>query len=116
MESGWSKIQYNGQTAYIKSDYLTTEQVIHDEQPAVTVEPDAVDESEATVTSKYHQEGQKITVHDALNIRESMSSDAKILTTTSDGDVVTVVLDYEEGWTKVTFGEVIGYIKTEYLD
>ncbi len=116
LESGWSKIQYNGQTAYIKSDYLTTEQVIHDEQPAVTVEPDAVDESEATVTSKYHQEGQKITVHDALNIRESMSSDAKILTTTSDGDVVTVVLDYEEGWTKVTFGEVIGYIKTEYLD
>ena len=116
LDDGWSKILYNGQNAYIKSDYLTTSQVLPDEKPVVEEESDEVDEESATVTSKYHQEGQEITVHDALNIRASMSSESDILTTTSDGDVVTVILDYEEGWTKVTFGEITGYIKTEYLD
>ena len=31
------------------------------------------------------------------------------------GDVLTVVMSYAEGWTKVTWNGQTGFVKTEYL-
>lgn len=63
----------------------------------------------------YIPEGKKITITDPVRVRKSMSESAKVLGTAVVGDTVTVIMSYEEGWTKVTWGDETGYIKTDLL-
>lgn len=102
-DDGWSKIDYNGTDAYIKSDYLSTT------APDTTAAPD-------TTTSTSYAEGTKITLSAAVNIRESMDESSSKVGTAFAGETVTVVMSYAEGWTKVSWGDKTGYIKTEVLN
>lgn len=52
---------------------------------------------------------------DDVNVRASASTDAEILTVLSQGDEVTVLGDSGEEWTNIQFGEITGYVATEYL-
>ena len=60
-------------------------------------------------------EGTVITIKESTNIRESMSEDSAKVATAFAGEKVTVIMSYAEGWTKVTYGDKTGYIKTELL-
>lgn len=76
----------------------------------------AEDSSEDTSDQlSYIPEGKKITITDPVRVRKSMSESAKVLGTAVVGDTVTVIMSYEEGWTKVTWGDETGYIKTDLL-
>ena len=44
-----------------------------------------------------------------------MSEDSEKVATAFAGEQVTVILSYAEGWTKVTYGDKTGFIKTEVL-
>ena len=97
--NGWSQIEYNGGTAYIKSDYLSTE------APA-----------ESTGTGvNWVNPGTELTLSRALNVRKSMSETSELMGTAQMGEKVTVVLSYAEGWTKVEWNGKTGYILTELL-
>ena len=98
-EDGWSSIDYNGTPAYVKSDYVSTE--------APAQEP-AADTSGIA-------EGTKITLTNTVNIRSSMSETASKVGVAYAGDSVTVQMSYAEGWTKVTWKDKEGYVKTEFL-
>ena len=63
----------------------------------------------------YIPEGEKITITDPVRVRKSMSESAKVLGTAVVGDTVTVIMSYEEGWTKVTWGDETGYVRTDLL-
>lgn len=83
-----------------------------------TAEEAAAEDSSAEDSSSqlsYIPEGKKITITDPVRVRKSMSESAKVLGTAVVGDTVTVIMSYEEGWTKVTWGDETGYIKTELL-
>ena len=56
-----------------------------------------------------------ITLSDTVNVRKSMSEDSEKVATAFAGEQVTVILSYAEGWTKVTYGDKTGFIKTEVL-
>ena len=56
-----------------------------------------------------------VVLKETVNIRESMSTDSAKVATAFAGEKVTVVMSYAEGWTKVTYGEKVGYIKTDLL-
>ncbi|RDU25198.1 SH3 domain-containing protein [Anaerosacchariphilus polymeriproducens] len=99
-DDGWSEIEYNGEKAYIKSEFLSTKNPVSEEENKPKV---------------YHTEGQVVTVEKSTNIRESMSEDSKLMGTVDPGDSVTVVLDYAEGWTKVKWKDKVGYIRTDLL-
>lgn len=104
-EDGWSKIDYSeGVTGYVKSEFLSTE------APAA---PAA--EAEAPAPSGTLAEGSTITLKESTNIRESMDETSAKVATGFSGEKVTVIMSYAEGWTKVTYGDKTGYIKTELL-
>ena len=50
-----------------------------------------------------------------MNIRKSMSEDADKVATAFAGDTVTVIMSYQEGWTKVSYKDITGYIRTDLL-
>ena len=60
-------------------------------------------------------EGTEITLSNTTNIRSSMSETADKVGVAYSGEKVTVVMSYAEGWTKVTWKNKTGYIKTDLL-
>ena len=88
LENGWSKIDYEGSEAYIKTEYL---QVI-----------------EAATG--------KVRTIDSVNIRASASEDATKLGTVSAGTTLDLIEDQENGWSRILFDGSTAYVKTEYLE
>ena len=103
----WSVVNYNGQTGYIKTEYLTTKNSDSD--------ADNSGNEEQTTTNNSIAEGTVITLSDSVNIRSGMSESDSKIGTAFTGEKVTVVMSYAEGWTKVTWNGQTGYIKTSLL-
>lgn len=100
-DDGWSKIDYNGTEAYIKSEFLSESQ------------PEA---EEGTADAGGIEEGTKVLLYNTVNVRSSMSETASKVGVAYAGEYVTVVMSYQEGWTKVNWNNKTGYIKTELLE
>ena len=105
----WSVVNYNGQTGYIKTEFLTTKNSDSD------ADADNSGNEEQTTTSNSIAEGTVITLSDSVNIRSGMSESDSKIGTAFMGEKVTVVMSYAEGWTKVTWNGQTGYIKTSLL-
>lgn len=101
-EGDWSIVDYNGTSGYIKSEYLTTD-------------ASAIQNAGETGNVSGIAEGTVITLSDAVNIRSGMSETADKVGTAYAGEKVKVVMSYAEGWTKVTWNNKTGYIKTSLL-
>jgi uncharacterized protein YgiM (DUF1202 family) len=56
-----------------------------------------------------------IELSDATNIRSEMSETSSKVGTAYKGEKVKVVMSYSDGWTKVTWNNKTGYIKTSLL-
>lgn len=100
-EGDWSIVEYNGATGYIKSEFLTTD--IQAEQEEGTAAADGL------------AEGTVVTLENTTNIRSKMDEDSDRVGVAYKGEKVTVVMSYAEGWTKVTWKQKTGYIKTDLL-
>lgn len=98
VENGWAKIDYNGTTAYVKADYLTEAESTDEEEP-----------------EESGQAAETIVLSGAVNIRESMSETATKVAVAYGGEQVTVIKEYAEGWTKVSYNGKEGYCKSELL-
>lgn len=112
-KDGWSRISYtDGVEGYVKSEYLSTEAATDstDEAPAENTD-DTTQEADANGFA----EGDVITIPESINVRESASQDSDKIATAFAGETVTVIMSYADGWTKVTYGDKTGYIKTELL-
>lgn len=109
-KDGWSRIDYsNGTQGYVKSDFLSTE------APSAAAADNTADADAQTADVNGFAEGTVITIQESTNIRESMSQDAAKVATAFAGEKVTVIMSYAEGWTKVSYGDKTGYIKTDLL-
>ena len=60
-------------------------------------------------------EGTIITITEATNVREEMTTQSDIVETIYRGERVTVIKSYAEGWTKVEWREKTGYIRSDLL-
>lgn len=105
----WSVVNYNGQTGYIKTEYLTTKNSDSDSNA------DNGGNEEQATTSNAIAEGTVITLSESVNIRSGMSENDSKIGTAFSGEKVTVVMSYAEGWTKVTWNGQTGYVKTSLL-
>ncbi len=90
----WCRVSYGGQTGYVMTTYLTME-------GGSTTQPTG---NTATVT----------TPSGTLNLRETASADARILTTIKPGAQVTV-LQRGTDWCHITYGSRTGYVMTKFL-
>ena len=88
--AGWSKVKHNGDTGYIRSDFI-----------------------------KYHigsgSAEFNVLEPDGVNMRDGPSTDHKILDSLPDGTSVDVLEHDPEGWSKVRYNNVTGFIRSDFL-
>ena len=75
----------------------------------------APENASETASSDGLTEGTTIMLSNTTNIRSSMSETADKVGVAYAGEKVTVVMSYAEGWTKVTWKNKTGYVKTDLL-
>jgi cell wall-associated NlpC family hydrolase len=106
-KDGWSKVDYNGTTGYIKSDYLTTT------KPQVSESTEKT--STSTQTSSIEEVNETVYATDGVNIRAKASADAQKLGSLAAGSSITRTGKLSNGWSRVEFSGTTGYIKSDYL-
>jgi uncharacterized protein YgiM (DUF1202 family) len=132
LANGWSKIEYNGSVAYVKTEFF---EVVGEETVEVEATGDeAGTDSEAETTtadaSKDNKDesvaetsGTKVStaatgkmqVSDTVKLRAGQSTDSDVLKVIYTGSTVNVVEQYSNGWAKVEYDKKTGYIKSEFL-
>ena len=102
-DNGWSKVDYNGQTGYIKSEYLTT------------TKPAAASDSTQQTTEKKQETKETVYATAGVNIRAKASVDADKIGTLAVGGSITRTGKTSSGWSRVDYNGQTGYIKSDYL-
>ena len=108
--NGWSKIEYNGADAFIKSDYLEAVSEETVEASAETTqeqeaEPDAAQTASGTVKVK-----------ESVRIRKSASTDGEVLGTAYAGEEFPLLMKQADGWSKIEYKGQTAYVKSDYVE
>lgn len=120
--NGWSKIQYEGQEAYIKSEYLLD--VINNEQETAetdntasetTTQTDTAAETKKESNGPVGKDG-KITAKTTVNVRATASENGERLGVIYQGEKLELVMEQADGWCKVKYKGKTGYVKTEFVE
>ena len=93
LSNGWSRVSYDGETAYIKSEFLTTE------QPAVSGDTE-INETVYTTTS--------------VNIRQEASTSSAVLGLAESGTKFNRTME-SGAWSRIKYDGKDAYIKSEFL-
>ncbi len=98
--TGWVKVTYNGKTGYCSRQYM---EVTSSESPADPEDPEQI-------------LGAKVTA-DSLRVRSGPGTNYSILTSVTNGTMLTVLDTSTPGWVKVQIaGGKIGYVSAEYVE
>ena len=114
-ENGWSKVEYEGQEAYIKSEFLeavTPEGVDSQKAPEETGGEEQAVSSEGS--SDLPTSG-TVMVAETVNVRKSASETADKIGVCYQGGELEILMQQADGWTKVRFEGQTGYVKTDVL-
>ena len=106
--NGWSKIEYNGADAFIKSDYLevvSEETVEASAETTQEAEPDAAQTASGTVKVK-----------ESVRIRKSASTDGEVLGTAYAGEEYPLLMKQADGWSKIEYKGQTAYVKSDYVE
>lgn len=107
--NGWSKIDFEGQEAYIKTEFLEkVGQTVTESAPANNVtneEAAAASPSSGTATVK-----------ETIKLRKSASTDSEQLGVCYTGERLEVIEKQSDGWSKVKYNGKTGYVKSEFLE
>lgn len=109
--NGWSKIEFEGKEAYIKTEYLEPADV--EETVVAANEDEESEDNDAAANSP--TEG-TATVTSTVNVRKSASTSADKLGVCYPGEELEVVMKQADGWTKVKYKGKTGYVKSEFLE
>ncbi|MBO4902462.1 MAG: SH3 domain-containing protein [Lachnospiraceae bacterium] len=97
MDNGWSRIDYNGTNAFIKSDYL-----------------EEVEEEVPEEGSQIGASG-KVTVKENVNIRETPSESGNKMGVAYRGEQFEFV-ELTEGWAKIKYDGKDAYVKADFVE
>ncbi|MCR4902612.1 MAG: SH3 domain-containing protein [Butyrivibrio sp.] len=125
LANGWSRIEYNGGEAYVKTEFfevvgettteVAAEETEEEEAATENTETEETTETESTSTTTVSSKTGKMQVSETVRLRKSESTEAEILATIYKGSFVNVVEQYANGWAKVEYNSKTGYIKCEFL-
>jgi uncharacterized protein YgiM (DUF1202 family) len=90
--NGWSHVVFDEGEGYIKSEFLS---------------PEALGEIAEAIGT--------VTAISNVNIRESASESAEKIGVVAGGDQVNLI-SRENGWCKITYGNLTGYVKEDYVE
>ena len=124
-DNGWSKVDFDGQEGYIKSEFLQAEasNEAPAETPAETPEATAPEQTEETTTettepeqTETAQTSGKVRVKEAVRVRGSASTDGDVLGSVYEGETFDLIMEQADGWCKITYNGQTGYIKSEFVE
>ena len=117
-ENGWSKVDYNGQEGYIKSDFLqssapaeTTDAAVDNTETEATTDTTAQETTETTTSTA----SGKVTPKESVRVRASASEDGEYLGTIYLGETYTLY-ENANGWCKIDYNGKTGYVKSDFVD
>ena len=102
LENGWSRIDYNGQEAFIKTEYLEE------------IAADTGGEGGETEAAPTREPGSTITVKENVRIRSQSNTDSEVLGNASAGDTFTLI-EETNGWCKFTYDGKDAYIRSDFI-
>ncbi|MCX4340213.1 MAG: SH3 domain-containing protein [Lachnospiraceae bacterium] len=109
--NGWSKVEYNGEDAFIKSDYLEPSKTeVRDAASAEETEQDTTETAESAETSG------TVTVKENVRIRSGASETSEKLATAYAGEKLEVIMKQADGWTKIKYEGKTAYVKSDYVE
>lgn len=120
-ENGWSRVEYEGQEGYIKSEYLELVESAGNAEAEneVAEEPDeeeqVEEEQEDAPATDLTAKG-KVTIKEAVNVRKSASTSADKLGMAYQGETYELIMEQADGWCKIKFKGETGYVKTEFVE
>ncbi len=142
-EGDWSKVEYDGEKAYIMTEYLEevkaeeeeaaenaneeegenenaeTAEAEEEEKPEDAGEETAEDEDEGTAagegTAANFKKGDTVKMSDAVNVRMERDESSKIAAVAYAGLEVKIIKIYDDGWTEVGIDGKTGYMKTDLI-
>ena len=103
----WSQVYYRGYTGYVITSYLRSSETAPGPAVTATYAP-------APTAQNTYMTAQVKTSGGSLNLRESASASARVLTGIPNGAFVTVTA-YQSDWCAVVYGTYRGYVMTGYL-
>lgn len=106
MENGWSKIDYNGTEAYIKSEFL---------EPVESGDAGSESEGGQTSAASDKKPGDKITVKENVNVRKSASETGEKIATAYRGEQFELV-EISGGWCKIKYKGEEAFVKADYVE
>lgn len=109
--NGWSKIEYNGAEAYIKSEYLEASET---QQASAETEDTQEDDSQSEETAVAATG--TVTVKENVRIRSSASEDAEKIGTAYMGEKLDLIMKQADGWTKIKYNGKTAYVKSDYVE
>ncbi len=138
LANGWSKIEYKGKEAYVKTEFF---EVVSEETTVVDAgdeeNTDEADNSSAAASSASTETASaassssttetqsqtkvsssktgKMTLTDSVKFRKGQSTDSEAITTIYAGSTVNVIEQYASGWAKIEYNNKTGYVKSEFL-
>ena len=118
--NGWSKVEYEGKEAYIKSEYL---QVVDSDGNAVeenntnTQVDNNTNNNTNNNNATNNNDGEKkyVSAIDNVNIRSEADIDAERVGFAYNGDKLEFVEKLSNGWTKIKYNGKDAYVKSDYV-
>ena len=111
--NGWSKIEYNGGEAFVKTEFFDR---IDDQADNGQNDTCDATESDNAADSADGKTGNKKIKNDAVNLRKGQGTDSAVLACLDKGATVNVIENSDNGWSKVEYQGQTGYIKTEFIE
>lgn len=116
---GWSKIEYSGTVGYCKTEFLTsTEGVPTLEAEPVEAETEEPEEAEETTSENTEAASvnKQMQFKETVRIRKERSADSERIGTGYVNELVKVLENYSDGWSKIEYNGKTGYCMTQYLE
>lgn len=105
--NGWSRVEYNGGEAYIKTDYLevVSEETVPAEEPEQEADNSASETTEGYVTAK-----------ETVNIRSGQSETSDRVGVAYKGEKLELIMKLADGWCKIKYNGETAYVKSDYVE
>ena len=118
-ENGWSKVEFEGKEAFIKSEFLAdvvnTSGDSEQQASAGTSENTESDSGSGSSGSLVGQNG-KVTAKTTVNVRASANENGERLGVIYAGEQLELVMQQADGWCKVKYDGQTGFVKTEFVE
>lgn len=105
--NGWSKLQYNGQTVYAITSYLTT-----DLTPKTPIETPTQDIVAGHIFTPHND---SVTAKEEVNLRSLPTTDSEIIGKLLSGEFLQRTAVSDKGWSRLNYNGQTVYAVTSYL-